>query len=419
MASSIDTGSSATSARSIPDSTFRKWVEQGAQIHRFEHVRGEYPFLVREDHSDGRHWIHARQDVAIGPGAELEFTLTVRSVDLPAVRLRVDIGGAAVINGTVKFDEMTAQPDEFALLTVNRTPDGLFQIRGLCDSPAAASHVNFGLMFDRGNQCYDYPGDSAGLIVESVSLAVSNAPADTASGAPAKRGPDPGTHSRHSKYGRPAYRLCRGKGLEIGALHRPFDLDAHVTYLDYDKTANLRRDYRKDETVGHIPQVQLVWRGVVYPFIDDNAFDFVINSHVLEHVANPGRVIEEWLRVIRPGGVLYMVVPDKDYTFDRPRALTSIAHLMEDFESRLDRIPLEHYEDHVRNRENPVTTGAEELIRKAFEQQSSIHVHTFTADSLRLFLGTLKPHLGFEIEHFEPQGMHIHVALRKAAAAPV
>lgn len=393
---------------------FGQWSGQGVELKRFEHVQGDFPFLAKEDDSSGRHWLYARSVRPVAEGSELEFNLALRPVNLKAVRVRVDIGGKQVVSGTVDFDKDQALQGQFTRLSFTRMVHGLIQIQGACRSAHGGGHVDLGLMFDNGDEAYEYPGAGAQLIVDAVQLAITRDAPDSV-----KPGRDASTHSRNTDFGRTAHALCKGKGLEIGALHRPFDLDAHVTYLDYDKTESLRHAYRNDPRVGEIRQVQLVWKGVAYPFLDDNAFDFVINSHVLEHVANPGRVIEEWLRVIRPGGVLYMVVPDKDHTFDRPRALTPIAHLMDDFESRLDKIPLEHYEDYIRNREGGPKGNLESLIMASFQKQTSIHVHTFTAESLRMFLEALKPHLGFSLEHFEAQGVHIHVALRKAGGAPV
>lgn len=41
----------------------------------------------------------------------------------------------------------------------------------------------------------------------------------------------------------------------------------------------------------------------------DNAFDRLIAAHVLEHLPEPHRVIHEWARVVKPGGVLSLVLP--------------------------------------------------------------------------------------------------------------
>jgi SAM-dependent methyltransferase len=43
--------------------------------------------------------------------------------------------------------------------------------------------------------------------------------------------------------------------------------------------------------------------------VEDGHFDVVICNAVLEHVRNPTEALDEFRRVTRPGGVLYLVVP--------------------------------------------------------------------------------------------------------------
>ena len=49
--------------------------------------------------------------------------------------------------------------------------------------------------------------------------------------------------------------------------------------------------------------------GESMPF-PDQSFDAVISSNVLEHVADPGKVLGECFRILRPGGVCHMVIPN-------------------------------------------------------------------------------------------------------------
>lgn len=44
------------------------------------------------------------------------------------------------------------------------------------------------------------------------------------------------------------------------------------------------------------------------PFADDS-FDRLIATHVLEHVPDPHLALQEWVRVVRPGGVISLILP--------------------------------------------------------------------------------------------------------------
>jgi len=63
----------------------------------------------------------------------------------------------------------------------------------------------------------------------------------------------------------------------------------------------------------------------------DASCDFVLSSHVLEHIANPLRVLGEWHRVLRTDGALLLLLPHHARTFDHRRPVTSWDHLLADF----------------------------------------------------------------------------------------
>lgn len=44
----------------------------------------------------------------------------------------------------------------------------------------------------------------------------------------------------------------------------------------------------------------------------DESFDFLYSSHCLEHLRDPAEALDNWLRVVRPGGHLVVNVPDED-----------------------------------------------------------------------------------------------------------
>ena|ERR1700761_1896675 len=46
--------------------------------------------------------------------------------------------------------------------------------------------------------------------------------------------------------------------------------------------------------------------------IPDDTYDFVYSSHCLEHVRHPEIAIQNWWRILKPEGILFVVVPDED-----------------------------------------------------------------------------------------------------------
>lgn len=65
--------------------------------------------------------------------------------------------------------------------------------------------------------------------------------------------------------------------------------------------------------------------------IADRAYAFVLASHTLEHVANPLRALAEWNRVLTVDGLLILVLPQREHTFDHRRSITAFSHLLDDF----------------------------------------------------------------------------------------
>jgi SAM-dependent methyltransferase len=114
-------------------------------------------------------------------------------------------------------------------------------------------------------------------------------------------------------------------GIEIGgAAHNDYGLDA----LNVDRFGEMDTIYKQEEwrLSGRKRPVDVVAPGDDLPFAD-GAFDFVFASHVIEHLADPIRALQEWIRVARKYVVL--VVPHRDRTFDRGRELTTTAELLD------------------------------------------------------------------------------------------
>ena len=126
-----------------------------------------------------------------------------------------------------------------------------------------------------------------------------------------------------------AQEMCQGRGLEIGAAsYSDFGVDA----WNLDLTPEPLPAYRTEQMrhAGSVSPIHIVGLGETLP-IGSNSQDFLLASHVLEHSPDPIGTLVEWDRVIRPGGVLFLIIPHKERTPDRVRPRTTLAHVVEDF----------------------------------------------------------------------------------------
>jgi SAM-dependent methyltransferase len=193
-----------------------------------------------------------------------------------------------------------------------------------------------------------------------------------------------------------AAKFLSGSGIEIGALQRRLEVpsDCRVRYVDRMRLDDLLRHY--PELKDHPLQApHLIDDGEELEKIADGSQDFVIANHFFEHSENPIRTLTNLVRVLRMRGILFMAVPDKNYTFDLARPLTSYQTLTQTYLTsvRPDRAAL--YREWARYVEHQPAEEVEargaELLRTGY----SIHFNIWTADSLLGFL--LRSRADFEI----------------------
>ncbi len=79
--------------------------------------------------------------------------------------------------------------------------------------------------------------------------------------------------------------------------------------------------------------------------IESESYDFVLASHVLEHCANPLAALTEWLRVLRPQGEILLILPDRRFTFDHRRRVTTFDHILEDFRAEVGEDDMTHFQE--------------------------------------------------------------------------
>jgi SAM-dependent methyltransferase len=69
--------------------------------------------------------------------------------------------------------------------------------------------------------------------------------------------------------------------------------------------------------------------------VKNETYDFVFSSHSLEHIANPLKAVQEWLRIIKNGGYIVIIVPEKSVCFDHKRAYSKFSTLLTQYEKNV------------------------------------------------------------------------------------
>lgn len=199
-----------------------------------------------------------------------------------------------------------------------------------------------------------------------------------------------------------ASQFLQGSGLEIGALHNGLWVPpgVRVQYVDRMSVADLRRQY--PELNGHpLIEADILDDGEKLATVADASQDFIIANHFLEHTQDPIGTIQRHLQVLKPNGILYLAVPDKRWTFDVRRPVTTLEHLIRDYEEG----PAWSFEDHFREwvelvekQIDPV--AVDQRVQQLIAMNYSIHFHVWTQGELLELLLVLRRRLtsAFEIE---------------------
>jgi len=178
-------------------------------------------------------------------------------------------------------------------------------------------------------------------------------------------------------------RYLRGTGIEIGALWRRFPVhsQARVVYLDRADVADLKTQYSEVREKIFLPDV--VADAAELP-VAPGSLDFIIASHVLEHLPFPLAAIRAWYEALSPGGALLIKIPDKRYTFDFRRERTPLARLISEHEDRGSFDWQAHYAEFVEkvHGRKPDATELARAVPALIAGDLNIHYHAWIDEDL-------------------------------------
>jgi SAM-dependent methyltransferase len=127
-------------------------------------------------------------------------------------------------------------------------------------------------------------------------------------------------------------------------------------------------------------------------------YDFLLSSNCLEHVANPIKALSEWRRVIKPGGGLILVLPNRESNFDHQRPVTKFEHLLDDFTQDVGEDDLTHLDEILALHDlsmDPVAGDLEHFRQRSLKnfENRTLHHHVFDVQLIEEMLD----HVGLDI----------------------
>jgi hypothetical protein len=231
------------------------------------------------------------------------------------------------------------------------------------------------------------------------------------------------------------------KGLEVGAFDLPMvdPSEALVKFADYSTTQELkaRAAAHPQHSSDFVVKVDYVLRNIGWTAVPEN-FDWICASHVVEHVPNLVGWLQTLATKLNDNGVLFLVIPDRRYTFDIHRPETSLGKILSDhyFDRRTARVedifdamyysdtvdPVSAWSGTLRPGERKTPVDIHTVLQRALGSMHTyidVHCNVFTTCSWQTILNAiitlrLIPFVIEEIGDVERNNIDFHCVLRKA-----
>lgn len=130
-----------------------------------------------------------------------------------------------------------------------------------------------------------------------------------------------------------------GQGLEIGPSFRPLlpkSAGYKIQVADHANAEDLRTKYREvPGAAEQIEEVDYVISDTLASAVGpETRFDYIIASHVIEHVPDLIRFLTDCEQILTPNGKLSLAIPDMRFCFDAARSITGASDVIRAFDER-------------------------------------------------------------------------------------
>ena len=228
-----------------------------------------------------------------------------------------------------------------------------------------------------------------------------------------------------------AYYFCKGSGIEVGAMSSPypeFSSDTQVKYADMFSSTELRNIISSLNVDGmydkKIVDTDILLKAPTYSLFDclANKVDFIYSSNVFEHYPNPIFSLVDQLNCVVTGGIVYLVIPNKNFTYDRLRKTTDINALINKYENKNFKNTVEEALEVITDtdshpvydeyKKNPKKYSQEMIDKK----EGIHHFYTYNMENVLELINYVKSIISFELIYISAdESSDIHVTLKKTS----
>lgn len=205
--------------------------------------------------------------------------------------------------------------------------------------------------------------------------------------------------------------------LEIGAMDSPTFPDRDSRYLDWFTREELQAAIADNprRLPERVVDPHYVVKQKRFAAEVGDRFSLIIANHVLEHIADPITWLQE-LRTLAPDGSLFLAVPDRRYTFDYLRPVSTAGDVLRAYHDDLERPSRWQMFDAIFYH-RPILADAawggdlSRVVEQRFDiaealdrslqaerEYVDVHCHVFTADSFATLMRDLTPLTGWRVD---------------------
>jgi len=148
--------------------------------------------------------------------------------------------------------------------------------------------------------------------------------------------------------------------------------------------------------------------------VGDAAYDFIFSSHCLEHIANPIKALKEWLRIIKTGGHVILILPEKTRCFDHKREVSKFSTLLSQYEKNVGEDDLSTLPEILKNHDLAMDPPAGDLgsfTRRSLDNYNNrcLHHYVYSPE----LLAEICTYLGCEFIYTVTYGLDIWFIMKK------